>query len=148
MPTLNPLPKLRRALVLAPVAVFLFGTPTAGATWTSSVSNAGLEGDVRNDTAVSSNWSGYAVASSTTFTSVSGRWVQPTANCTSSRSTYSAGTIADSAWSPTTIQLIEDVGSPFAASQATSTGAVPTELSSDGSAFAVAWNDAIPVPTA
>ncbi|MDX6400055.1 MAG: hypothetical protein QOF27_661 [Gaiellaceae bacterium] len=278
---------MRRALVLAPVAVILCGTTTAGATSTSSLSNLGLETQVRNDTSVSSNWSGYAVAgsaldASTTFTSVSGQWVQPTASCTSSRSTYSAfwvglggfsessqaleqigtsadctatgkatysmwyelvpaasvpikfkvfpgnvinasvkvtgtsvtlqirnltrktkftktllmsapdtssaewvaeapsacstssrcvqlpltdfgtvkftkasatttdghmGTITDSTWSATTIQLIEGASGRFAASQPASTGAVPTALSNDGSAFAVAWEDAIALPT-
>jgi hypothetical protein len=279
--------KMRRALLLAPVAVFLCGTTTAGATSTSSLSNLGLKTRVRNDTSVSSNWSRYAVAGSaldvsTTFTTVSGQWVQPTAGCTSSRSTYSAfwvglggfsessqaleqigtsadcsaagkatysmwyelvpaasvpikfkvfpgnvisasvkvtgtsvtvqirnltrktkftktlsvstpdtssaewvaeapsactasgrciqlpltdfgtvkftkafatttdghtGTITDGAWSVTPIQLIEGASGRFAVSQPTSTGAVPTALSSDGSAFAIAWEDALSLPT-
>jgi hypothetical protein len=277
----------RRALVLAPVAVVLWGTTTADAASTRSVTNLALRADVRNDTTVSSNWSGYAIGASapavaTTFTSVSGQWVQPTANCTSSRQTYSAfwvglggfsessqaleqigtsadctpsgkatysmwyelvpaasvpikfkvfpgnvigasvkvsgtsvtvqirnltrktkfaktismsnpdtstaewvaeapsacaasgrctqlpltdfgtvtftkasatttdghtGTITDSAWPATTIQLVEDASRPFAGSSTTSTGAVPAALASDGSAFAVVWQAAIPVST-
>ena len=37
---------------------------------------------IRNDTASSANWSGY-VAGGTTFSSVSGSWVEPQANCSS-----------------------------------------------------------------
>jgi hypothetical protein len=49
---------MRSALVLAPEAAVLFGTTTATAASPRSVSNLALEADVRNDTAVSSNWSG------------------------------------------------------------------------------------------
>jgi len=287
MSTVHLIRRLRGVLVLAPVAVVLCGTATADAASTPSVSNLALRADVRNDTTVSSNWSGYAIGASslavaTTFTSVSGQWVQPTANCTSSSSTYSAfwvglggfsevsqaleqigtsadctasgkarysmwyelvpaasvpikfkvfpgnvisasvkvsgaavtvqirnltrktkftktlgmsnpdtstaewvaeapsactasgrctqlpltnfgtvtftkasatttdghtGTITDSAWPATTIQLIEAAARPFAGSPTPSTGAVPAALASDGSAFAVIWEAAIPVPT-
>ena len=37
---------------------------------------------IKHDTASSANWSGY-VASGTTFSTVSGSWVEPTANCSS-----------------------------------------------------------------
>ena len=271
---------MRRTLLLAPVAALLCGTATGGAASTRSVTNLGLRADVRNDTAVSSNWSGYAIGAPTTFTNVSGRWVQPAAQCTGSRSysafwvglggfsessqaleqigtsadcsatgkaTYSmwyelvpaasvpikfkvfpgnvlsasvnvkgtqvtvqirnltrrtkftktlrmsspdtssaewvaeapsacsssgrcvqlpltnfgsvtftkasattsdgrTGTVSDSAWSATTIELIEDSSNPFAQSQATSSGAVPAALSSDGAAFAIVWQDAIALP--
>jgi hypothetical protein len=287
MSTFHLIRRVRRVLVLAPVAVVLCGTATADAASMRSPSNLALQADVRNDTTVSSNWSGYAIgtpslAVATTFTSVSGQWVQPTANCTSSRSTYSAfwvglggfsevsqaveqigtsadctasgkatysmwyelvpaasvpikfkvfpgnvvsasvkvsgtsvtvqirnltrktkftktlrmsnpdtstaewvaeapsactasgrctqlpltdfgavtftnasatttdghtGTITDSAWPATTIQLIEDASRPFAVSPTISTGAVPAALASDGSAFAVLWEAAIPVST-
>ena len=114
MSNLHLLRKMRRALVLAPLAVLLCGTTTAGAASTLSVSNLGLETQVRNDTSVSSNWSGYAVAGSapdvsTTFTSVSGQWVQPTASCTSSRSTYSAFWVGLGGFSESS-QALEQIG--------------------------------------
>jgi len=53
--------------------------------WTVATASAG--------TAVSSNWSGYAVTG-TTFTSVSGSWVQPTVRCSSE----TTGTSASAFW--------------------------------------------------
>ena len=61
-------------------------------------------------TAVSTNWSGYAV-SGTTYKSVSGTWVQPTANCTST----SAATSSSAFWvglggNSTTSNALEQTG--------------------------------------
>jgi len=48
----------------------------------------GLE--VGSGTEASSNWAGYAVTHRRPFTSVTGKWVQPTATCADLSSTYSA----------------------------------------------------------
>ena len=48
----------------------------------------GLE--VSSGTETSSNWAGYAVTHRKPFTSVTGKWVQPTATCADLSSTYSA----------------------------------------------------------
>jgi len=48
----------------------------------------GLE--VSTGTETSSNWAGYAVTHRKPFTSVTGKWVQPTATCADLSSTYSA----------------------------------------------------------
>ena len=45
---------------------------------------------VRSDTEASTNWAGYAVVHKKPFASVTGRWVQPSANCSDSSPTYSA----------------------------------------------------------
>jgi hypothetical protein len=55
-----------------------------------------------------------------------------------------AGAISDAAWSPTTIELLESSDQPFAAQ--TTTGALPSALAPDGTSFAVAWQEAIPLP--
>lgn len=44
--------------------------------------------NVSNDNVQSSNWSGYAVSSTTPFTGVVGSWVEPTAACASGSTTY------------------------------------------------------------
>ena len=54
---------------------------------------AGTVGSSSAATAVSSNWAGYAVTG-TSFKTVSGTWVQPTANCSSS----TAETTASAFW--------------------------------------------------
>jgi hypothetical protein len=56
------------------------------------------------------------------------------------------GTISDTAWSPTLIDL-EDIasGPPLSAETAVS-GALPSALSSNGASFAVAWQAAIAAP--
>jgi Peptidase A4 family len=46
--------------------------------------------ELGNGTETSSNWAGYAVTHRKPFTSVTGKWVQPTATCTDLSSTYSA----------------------------------------------------------
>jgi hypothetical protein len=43
-----------------------------------------------NDTETSSNWAGYAIKHKRPFTSVTGRWVQPTALCSDANPTFSA----------------------------------------------------------
>src|SRR6476619_6883294 len=48
----------------------------------------GLEASTGTET--SSNWAGYAVTHRKPFTSVTGKWVQPTATCADLSSTYSA----------------------------------------------------------
>jgi hypothetical protein len=49
-----------------------------------------LLGHVGNDTVTSTNWSGYAVSSTSKFTDVVGSWVEPTATCTASGASYAA----------------------------------------------------------
>lgn len=64
----------------------LLGAPAALAHSSPRAASAPLEGHLRRGmgTSESTNWSGYA-AYGTTFTSVQGNWVQPTANCGSVR---------------------------------------------------------------
>src|SRR3954447_10403516 len=52
------------------------------------VGSAGASGTTA--TAVSTNWSGYAVTGASPFTAVSARRVQPTASCTAGKATSSA----------------------------------------------------------
>lgn len=87
------IPVAALALTLGPA---LAATSTAGATATPSVTPGGLVSHLvrpgsaqaraealKNATAQSTNWSGYAVTSGT-YTSVSASWTQPTGTCTSS----------------------------------------------------------------
>ena len=83
-----------RAAVIATVAALALATQPALAA----------------STAVSTNWSGYAV-SGTTYKSVSGTWAQPTANCTST----SAATSSSAFWvglggNSTTSNALEQTG--------------------------------------
>jgi len=83
-----------RAAVVATVAALALGTQPALAA----------------STAVSTNWSGYAV-SGTIFNFVSGTWVQPTANCTST----AAATSSSAFWvglggNSTTSNALEQTG--------------------------------------
>jgi hypothetical protein len=96
----------RRRVMIALVAA---GTTLAlGVGSARASSSPGLRFDPASDT--SANWAGYAVTSGdpttgavpTTFTNVSGSWIQPTATCTAGSPTYSAfwvglGGYADSA---------------------------------------------------
>jgi Peptidase A4 family len=89
---------IRVPLILSAVAALSAAPGAAAATTVArrSVSNLRVERTtIRRDTAVSSNWAGYAVTSSdltapTTFTRVSSRWVEPAAACDSGGRTYSA----------------------------------------------------------
>jgi hypothetical protein len=93
---------LRRWLIpLAALALTLTLTPALAATTASAASappvlpgglvthlahpgsTLALPGGVRNPTATSTNWSGYAVTSGT-YTSVSASWTQPTGTCANS----------------------------------------------------------------
>jgi hypothetical protein len=53
-----------------------------GSIASAAVPSASAATTIRNDTASSANWSGY-VAGGTTFSSVSGSWVEPEAKCSS-----------------------------------------------------------------
>jgi peptidase A4-like protein len=78
---------------------------------------------VRHDTQISSNWAGYAVTgldpgvptdttaptAPTTFSGVSGRWVQPKARCRAGRATYSAFWVGIGGYSETS-EALEQVG--------------------------------------
>jgi hypothetical protein len=55
------------------------------------------------------------------------------------------GTISDTAWSPTMIELADIANGPFSA-ETTVSGALPSALTSNGASFAVAWQAAVPVP--
>jgi hypothetical protein len=90
---------MRRSLVLAVVGALaalvpgsLAGAATAGgaAAAVSIVHRPALGGGGRHDNFASTNWSGYAVTSTTAFTNVVGTWVQPTATCKGWSPTYAA----------------------------------------------------------
>lgn len=70
-----------------------FTTPAAvdaSAATTSSVHSAPIAGHVHNGVnSTSSNWSGYATTG-TTYSSVAGSWVEPTASCSSGQTAYSS----------------------------------------------------------
>ena len=53
-----------------------------------------------------------------------------------------AGTIANPAWSTTAIELVSDGNGPIAA-PVQSSGAVPSDLSPDGTSFSVAWQSRV-----
>jgi hypothetical protein len=55
------------------------------------------------------------------------------------------GTITDTAWSPTMIELADIANGPFS-SETTMSGALPSALSSNGASFAVIWQAAITPP--
>lgn len=58
------------------------------------------------------------------------------------------GTIADPAWAPTTIELISEADVTFVDDNGqTTTGAIPSTLSPDGSAFTIDWQAAISPPS-
>jgi peptidase A4-like protein len=52
------------------------------------------------------------------------------------------GAISDPTWTATMIQLVADAGSPFVSDGQASTGALPSELSSDGTSFRIDWQAA------
>ena len=83
---------------------------------------------IRNDTASSANWSGY-VAGGTTFSSVSGSWVEPTANCSSGQgySSYWVGLGGASGQS----QALEQTGTEM-------------DCSGSGSGSHHAWYELVP----
>ena len=97
-------------------------------------------------TAVSSNWAGYAVAgsdavssdgsaatsSSTTFTRVSGSWVQPKASCTTAAETYAAFWVGLGGFASDS-QALEQVGTE-------------TDCNADGTATYSAWYELVPAP--
>jgi Peptidase A4 family len=70
--------------------------------------------EARAATSTSSNWAGYAVASAdpaapVTYTSVSGTWVQPAANCSASNAAFSAFWVGLGGFSDTS-QGLEQIG--------------------------------------
>jgi len=117
MPFRRPL-RLRLAVV---TAVALALVATGAATAATSVARD-----------VSSNWAGYVV-SGTTFSSVTGTWVQPAIDCTSS------GTSATAFW----VGLGGNTDGSNALEQA-GTGA---ECKADGTASYYAWYELVPAPS-
>jgi hypothetical protein len=83
---------------------------------------------IRNDTASSANWSGY-VAGGTTFSNVSGSWVEPEANCSSGQgySSYWVGLGGASGQS----QALEQTGTEM-------------DCSGSGSGSHHAWYELVP----
>jgi hypothetical protein len=58
------------------------------------------------------------------------------------------GTIIDPVWTATPVELVSGAGTPFAEiGQTSSSGAVPSALSSDGAGFTIAWQAAVPDPS-
>ena len=82
-------------------------------------------------TAVSSNWSGYAVTG-TTFRSVSGSWVQPAASCTSSTAT----TTASAFW--------VGLGGDSSSSKALEQTGTEADCLADGTVRYSAWYELVP----
>jgi hypothetical protein len=66
------------------------GAGGAAAAAVSIVHRPVLGGSGRHDNFASTNWSGYAVTSSSAFSDVVGNWVQPTATCKGWSPTYAA----------------------------------------------------------
>jgi hypothetical protein len=94
---------------------------------------AAATGDITTST--SSNWAGYAVASSdattpTTFTSVSGAWRAPAATCTPGEATYSAFWVGLGGDSDTS-QALEQIGTE-------------SNCSAGGKASYDAWYELVP----
>jgi peptidase A4-like protein len=106
---------------------------------------------VRNAMATSTNWAGYAVttvdpeatppsptdptppATPPTFTSVSGRWVQPAVTCTKPRATFSAFWVGIGGFSPTS-QALEQVGTT-------------ADCTTAGKARYSMWYELVPAPS-
>ena len=89
----------------------------------------GLEASTGTET--SSNWAGYAVTHRKPFTSITGKWVQPTATCADLSSTYSAFWVGLGGFS----------ANSFAVEQ---TGTLAN--CSDGSPAYTAWYELYPKP--
>jgi hypothetical protein len=89
----------------------------------------GLEASTGTET--SSNWAGYAVTHRKPFTSITGKWVQPTATCADLSSTYSAFWVGLGGFS----------ANSFAVEQ---TGTLAN--CSDGSPSYTAWYELYPKP--
>jgi hypothetical protein len=85
------------------------------------------------DTAVSSNWSGYAIsAPNTSFTDVKGSWVQPAATCTAKTATYSSFWIG--------------LGGSAEGAQGLEQAGTSADCQADGQATYYAWYELIPAP--
>jgi hypothetical protein len=100
-------------------------TALAAATLASQTAPAGAA------TSVSSNWSGYAVTG-TTFRSVSGTWVEPTASCTSSTAT----TTASAFW--------VGLGGDSSASNALEQTGTEADCLADGTVRYSSWYELVP----
>ena len=88
--------RLAMLALMAAAALCAGASPLEASPAPGAVVAAGMHAvAASNDPLVSSNWAGYAVTGSETgstphFNTVSGRWVQPKATCTSGQATYSA----------------------------------------------------------
>jgi hypothetical protein len=78
------------AALLACCAVLSAGSAGAAATAPVAGPHLSLAPNAVRDTETSANWAGYAVTHRQPFSSVTGRWIQPTAGCAGVSSTYSA----------------------------------------------------------
>jgi hypothetical protein len=123
--------------VLGCVAICLLAVPAAA----SERAPVPRFGDLRHvgigrfstagTTETSTNWAGYAVMHKRPFTSVTGRWVQPTASCSTTERTFSAFWIGLGGFSERS----------FAVEQ---TGTVAN--CSDGTPYYRAWYELYPAP--
>ena len=85
------------------------------------------------DSAVSSNWAGYAVtAPGTSFTDVKGTWVQPSATCTARTATYSSFWIG--------------LGGSNEGSQGLEQAGTSADCQANGRPVYYAWYEIIPAP--
>jgi hypothetical protein len=107
---------MRRGRIAAVVAAFALAAQTAVAPAATSVS---------------SNWSGYAVTG-TSFRTVTGSWVVPTANCSSS----TAGTTASAFWI--------GLGGDSEASNALEQAGTETDCLANGTVNYSAWYELVP----
>ncbi len=92
---------------------------------------AGSAGGAAAASAVSSNWAGYAVTG-TTFSTVSGTWIQPTADC----STATEGTTASAFW--------VGLGGDSVSSSALEQTGTEADCLANGTARYTAWYELVP----
>jgi hypothetical protein len=84
------------------------------------------------DTAYSTNWAGYA-AHGSSYKSVQGSWVQPSAQCTHGAQTYSSYWVGLGGYSSSS-QALEQIGTEV-------------DCSSSGRAISSAWYELVPAPS-
>ncbi len=145
--TLVTLAVLSAGVVAAASSASAEARPTATAIRHASLVNAGRV----SPTNVSSNWAGYAVSGSVetttpapdgsttsttspiSFTSVTGTWVQPKADCSDGRVAYSSVWVGLGGFDPTS-NALEQIGTD-------------ADCTSSGKARYLAWYEIVPAPS-
>jgi Peptidase A4 family len=138
----TPLPsaRARAARLLAPALALVGAGLAPGAAHASTaIEHAPLlrtAPAARHDPDVSTNWAGYAVqpgADGTSFTKVSGRWVQPKATCTAGSESFSAFWVGLGGYSATS-DALEQIGTE-------------ADCSAAGVASYAMWYEILPAPS-